>query len=274
MSLRLKTDFSTLFAIVLALSVVNAHAENAGLGLNPGRAEVEIMPGQEKTIGFQIDSPPSERPVRGHLLLTPTDWKIDTDTSVSYTEAGTLPDSAAKWMVFSPSAVSIESGQSQLVRVTVKVPGGTAPGVYRTGIFVQERPPATPPKTGEHLVMFRFRYLFSLYVIVQPVEGHGQFADLRSIPQRQGTRLIFELKNSGSRHVRPYIDATIRDSEGNVVASLRHQEATVLLPFATNNEPVSVTDLAPGRYEIEARIDFQDGRPVQAIKRVIEVPAS
>jgi hypothetical protein len=271
----LKTTFSCLLAVLLvAISAVGAHAENGGLGLNPGRAEVEIMPGQEKTIGFHIDSPASEQPVRGHLLLTPTDWKIDADTSVSYTEPGTQPDSAAKWMVFSPSAVSIQSGQSQLVRVTVKVPEGTAPGVYRSGIFVQERPPATPPNKGEHLVMFRFRYLFSLYVIVGPVEGRGQFSDLRSIPERQGARLIFELKNSGSRHVRPYIDATIRDDAGKVVASMKRQEATVLLPHATNNEPVSVTDLAPGKYEIEAQVDFQDGRPIQAIKRVIEVPVS
>jgi hypothetical protein len=150
---------SFLATMLVGIAAISAHADNGGLGLNPGRSEVEVMPGQERTIGFRIDSPASQQPVRGHLLLSLTDWKIDTDTSVSYTDAGTLPDSSAKWVTFSPSALSIESGQSQLVRVTVKVPEGTKPGVYRSGIFVQERPPATPAKTGEHVVTFRFRYL-------------------------------------------------------------------------------------------------------------------
>jgi len=275
MSVSIKQGFyCALAALLVALAPSRAHADSAGLGLNPGRAEVEVMPGEEKTVSFRIDSPPSEQPVRGHLLLSLTDWKINQDTSVTYVDPGSLPDSAAKWVVFSPSSLSIDSGQSQLVRVTVRVPEGTTKGVYRAGVFVQERPPAAPPKPGEHVMMFRFRYLFSLYVMVGQLSGEGHLADLRSIPEHDGVRIICEMNNTGTRHVRPYIDATLRDSHGNTVAALKRYEATVLLPSATNEEPITINDLAPGHYEIEAQIDFQDGHPIQAIKRGIEVPIS
>src|SRR2546425_7897725 len=145
MSVSVKQGFyCALAALLVALAPLHAHADNAGLGLNPGRVEVEVMPGEEKTVSFRIDSPPSEQLVRGHLLLSLTDWKINQDTSVTYFDPGSLQDSAAKWVVFSPSSLSIDSGHSELVRVTVRVPEGTTPGVYRAGIFVQERPPATP----------------------------------------------------------------------------------------------------------------------------------
>ena len=82
------------------------------------------------------------------------------------------------------------------------------------------------------------------------------------------------MNNTGTRHVRPYIDATLRDSHGNTVAALKRYEATVLLPSATNEEAITISDLPPGHYEIEAQVDFQDGHSVQAIKRGIEVPIS
>lgn len=269
-----KIVYGAVAAMLVALCGISGHAQGGGLGLNPGRAEIEIMPGEEKTIGFHIDSPASEKPVRGHLLLSLTDWKINQDTSVNYVDAGSLPDSASKWVMFSPSAVSIESGQSPLVRVTVKVPEGTAPGVYRAGIFVQERPPATPPKAGEHVVVFRFRYVFNLYVVVGHLAGEGHVVDLRTTPQRDGLRITCQMKNTGTRHVRPYIDGNVRDLQGNVVASFKHLEATVLLPASTTEEPILVNDLPPGRYQIEAQVDFQDGHPIQAVKGTAEVPIS
>jgi len=71
-----------LLGLILA-GVANSHAQTAGLGLDPGRMEVEMKPGQEKTIAFTIDSPSSEIPVRGRLLLSLTDWDVNEDTSIS-----------------------------------------------------------------------------------------------------------------------------------------------------------------------------------------------
>jgi hypothetical protein len=260
-----------LLAPLLVVPAGNANAQTAGLGLNPGRVEIELKPGQERTVGFTIDSPPSDVPVRGQLLLSLTDWNVTEDTSIVYSDAGSTQHSASPWVVFSPSALTISSGQKQLARVTVRVPLQTAPGLYRTAIFIQERPPATPPKSGEQLVYIRFRYAFFLYVIVPPVSVQPEVADLRLQVSPNGVRVICEMTNHGSRHVRPVLTLSIRNSKNEEIRSVRNYEATVLLPFSTNRETLPLNEnLTPGEYEISAQVDFQDNGPLQSIRRTVD----
>src|SRR5262249_23566188 len=159
--------------------VESSEAQTAGLGLRPMRLEMEVVPGKPKTASFVIESPPSDLDVRGRLILSLTDWVIHEDTSVTYLEAGSQSRSASPWIIFSPGDLTISSGQQRLVRVTANVPVGTPPGVYTSALFVQERPPARQPKKGEQLVFFRFRYVETIYVIVQPVSGKGEIADFQ-----------------------------------------------------------------------------------------------
>ena len=77
---------------VLLSAGTAAFGQTGGVGLNPARREVEILPGSEKTVSFRIETAPSETPIHGRILLSPTDWAIDAQGSVSYTEPGTTPD--------------------------------------------------------------------------------------------------------------------------------------------------------------------------------------
>jgi P pilus assembly chaperone PapD len=271
-------DF-TIVSVVLLLAAAsspgNGRATTGGLGLNPARLEVEINPGGEKTVGFRIESPPSDTPVQGRLMLSLTDWNIDEQAQVSYADPGTLPNSSSSWMIFSPAAFTITSGESYLVRVTVRVPNSAKPGVYRSGIFVQERPPATPPNPGEHLLYFRFRYVFTLYVIVPPVAGQGELLDVRMELDREGVKLLYEMKNVGSRHVRPRVSWSIRDGNQNEILSARNKETPVLLPFAAMTARFPIAEsLPPGPYQIDAQVDFNDGRYIQEAKRTVNLPSS
>jgi len=263
-----------LLGLILA-GVANSHAQTAGLGLDPGRMEVEMKPGQEKTIAFTIDSPSSEIPVRGRLLLSLTDWDVNEDTSISYADPGTMKNSASPWVVFSPAALSISSGQKQLVRVTVRVPQLTAAGVYRTAIFVQERPPAAAPQSGEQLLYIRFRYAFFLYVVIPPVSFEPALTDLRLIPGGDGLHIVCDLANDGSRHVRPLITVSIRNSHKDEIKLVRNYEGTVLLPFSTIREAFRLKDnLVPDVYEISAQVDFQDNGPLQSMHRTVDLSSA
>src|SRR5688572_12706067 len=142
-------------AVLFLAGATIAWPATSGLGLQPGRLEIEVKPGVQKTVSFEIETPPSVDVVRGRLMLSLTDWNLTEDGSLTFQDAGSQKMSAAPFITFSPAAISIESGQRHLVRVTVNTPADAAPGVYRAGIFVQERPPATPPKKGEHNVVFR-----------------------------------------------------------------------------------------------------------------------
>ncbi len=266
------TATSVLLAALLLHLCPGVQAQTAGLGLNPGRVELEANPGQEKTVAFEVEAPPSEVASRFFLTLTPADWTIRPDATVVFADPGQLPDSSAGWVVFSPSTMSIVSGQRHLVRVTVRVPEGTQPGVYRSAIFVQERPPTPQPRVGEHSVQIRFRYGFILYVIVPPVSGRGEFLDVQLDARPTGVAMVCEMKNDGSRHLRPVLSWTIRDSAENEISSIKRYEATVLLPNARVKEEIALgPGLPAGRYEVNARIDFQDGQPVQSLKRTVQL---
>jgi P pilus assembly chaperone PapD len=248
----------------------SSEAQTAGLGLRPMRLEMEVDPGKSKTSSFVIEAPPSNSEVRGRLLLSLSDWGLNEETEVTYYDPGTRPQSASGWIIFSPSDLTISSGQERLVRVTANVPANAKPGVYTSAIFVQERPPARQPKPGEQLVYFRFRYVVTLYVIVQPVKGKGEITDLKLTRVEEGLRLICQLKNTGTRHLRPHISWFLRSGAGDIVAE-KNVETTVLLPSATTKESMMISKLPPGEYEIEAQVDFHDGQPIQTVRRRVDI---
>jgi len=248
-------------------------AQTGGLGLMPGRMEVELHPGAERTVAFEIETPPSEQRVSGRLLLSVTDWNISEDSSVVYTDPGSQPNSASSWITFSPSAITVSSGGRYLVRITIKVPADVKPGDYWTALFIQERPPATPPKAGERRIYVRLRYVFTLYVLVPPLTMQGEFDGIRVQNDSHRTQLIFDMTNQGSRHLRPLVSWSIRDSSQAEVRSAKNQETTVLLPFARLKEPMPIDPLPPGQYEVSGQTDFQDGGPIQSIRRTVEIAA-
>jgi hypothetical protein len=140
----------TFFVVAITAGIVifqpsAAQSATSGLALEPGRMELEVKAGAQKTAAFVIESPPSSEVVSGRLLLNATDWALNEDGAISYLDVGSSAGSATGWITFSPTALTISSGQRSLVRVTVTVPKDVAPGTYRSGIFVQERPSAGLP---------------------------------------------------------------------------------------------------------------------------------
>jgi hypothetical protein len=256
--------------LILALGLP-ARAATAGLALLPGRLEIPVTPGVQKTVSFEIESPPSDEPVRGRLLLSLTDWDLAEDGSLIFQEPASQKMSAATWITFTPAAVSIASGQKYLVRVTLDVPAGTQPGVYRAGIFVQERPPAAPPKPGEHNILFRFRYMETLYAIVGPVAARPGLVDAILEPTGQKLQVVCKMKNEGTGFARPRITWSLRSETHELVAEMKSHEATILLPKVTLNERFPLETLSAGRYELSMAVDFNDDGPVQSMVRTVEI---
>jgi hypothetical protein len=265
--------------VVLALCIHAALlrpllSQTPAFSIYPMRMEMEVNSGTEKTAAFEIRAAAANVPERGRLLLSLTDWIVRENGSVAYAEPGSTERSACPWIIFSPTAMSTEPGRSQLVRITVKVPEKTAPGVYRSGIFVQERPPAKPPGKDERVILLRVRYEFTLYVIVPPVSAHLELVDLEVDGNSHPLRLICEMKNTGNGYVRPLVSWTIRRRGPAADAGFKgKKEATVLLPFATLREAYYLANVttAPGAYEAMVIVDFQDGQPLQSMTRPFDV---
>lgn len=247
--------------------------QTPAFSINPGKLEIEVNPGAQKTVAFEIAGAPAQTPERGRIIVSPTDWGIAEDGSLLFQPPGSEAGSASAWTAFSPSSFTLEAGRMQQVRATVSVPANTPPGVYRTGLFVQERPPATPPLQGTQSIQVRIRYVFLLYVIVGPVAPHAELVNVDMNTGDGGIRFICEMKNTGTRHARPIIYWSIR--RGISSETRGKTEATVLLPFSTMREAYSLEQLhlPKGVYQASITVDFQDGQPQQSMSREFEVAA-
>jgi P pilus assembly chaperone PapD len=248
-----------------------ALGQTASISISPLRIEAQVIPGVEKTVSFELFTPASPDGEAGRVVLNLTDWTIREDGSADYTEPGTQPYSASAWVRFSPAAVTLRAGQRQLVRVTILAPPHTAPGVYRTALFVQGRPPAAP-KTGEVSGFFlRVRYAFTLYVVIQPVAARAELTDLAVTATASQLQMMPTLVNTGTAHTRPTVQWTVKTAAGAIAAE-GGEELRVLLPSATLRQSIARTlALAPGSYDASIVVDFRDGRPLQAMTRPFTV---
>ena len=118
--------------------------QTPAFSVNPGKMELEVNPGTEKTAAFEITAASAPVPERGRIMVSQTDWSILEDGSLTFKQPGSSQEpSASSWITFSPSALTLESAQTQLVRITVTVPenpaGRAIVAVFRSNTKVQGR---------------------------------------------------------------------------------------------------------------------------------------
>jgi hypothetical protein len=235
------------------------------------RQDVELAPGTEKTVAFEVKAGSSATGDRGRLIVSLTDWRVEEDGALTFSKTESEPASASSWIDFSPAALTIEPGRTQLVRVTIAVPPKTAPGTYGTALFVQERAAATAPEDGVRAIFVRVRFAYVLFVVVTPASPQPDLVNVEMDTSTPSPHLICEMTNAGTRHVRPLIFWTLkRGAQALGQGTLR---GTVLLPGAKLREPHSLegVKLTPGSYEMSVNVDFQDGQPQQSMTRAFEV---
>ena len=238
--------------------------------------EIQATPGIEQTVAFEITAAATPVPERGRIMVSATVGPVLEDGSAHCSGNQDLRlNRHLPGSDFSPAAFTVNPAQTQLVRITVKVPEKTPPGVYRTGLFVQERPSATPPAADLRVINVRVRYVFLLYVMVGPISSRPELVNLEADNGNGPLRLICEMRATPAAVTpRPLVFWSIRH-DGVAEADARGKvESTVLLPAATLREAYSLEylKLAPGRYQASVFVDFQDGQPQQSMSRDFDVP--
>src|SRR5689334_19464576 len=99
-----------------------AEARAAGFMVSPGRVELPVRPGAERTFPVVVDYSKDE--TEGQLpnlrvAVRAEDWTLDPDGGLRTAPAGTLPRSAADWLTLSTTEFAIAAGTKHVVRVTV-----------------------------------------------------------------------------------------------------------------------------------------------------------
>lgn len=251
-------------------------APGAGeLALAPSRFELPMEPGTEQTVVVNVISSGAgagAAPLR--LLASLGDWSASADGQLQFAKPGTLPGSAAPWMIYSPVELTVKPGSTHSIRVTVSVPKDATPGDHTAVLFVEERPGDIRTKRNVKQLVFHFRLAAIFYVMVPPFTAKGSLVNLVAAPAADGLQIRPTLKNEGNVHLRPVQSFQLLDAAGNVVAEQTPADAAPVMANAHSQQVLTVTrPLPPGEYSLRYRVDFKDGGKVIEGRTRVRIPA-
>lgn len=195
------------------------------------------------------------------------DWGQSLDGSNQELEEGAVACCSAKdFLRASPDRIHLESGGSQKILVEGDVPKDVGSGGRYALISVHSLASGDEALGSEGMVgvAVAINSLVRLTIVGTELQRMGEIADLgtdgHSNARYQNISLIF--KNTGNYHYKAQAEATLKDSEGNILASSQTPLSSNIIPCASRIFEVLLVpekDLLPGTYRIIAAVKQEDG---------------
>ncbi|MEK6321335.1 MAG: hypothetical protein AABN33_06585 [Acidobacteriota bacterium] len=231
------------------------------IAISPSRIELPMMPGTEKTVVVNLiytADVGNGQPTRVIAYLG--DWGISQKGKVIFYPAGSQPESACSWLVYSPTEVTVQSGRVHPIRVTVSVPKDAAPGDHLAALFVEPRPETIKLEENRKQLQVKFRLAAVFYIMVPNLTKKGSLASLKSEAGETGIVVTPRLENSGNSHIRPTYSIKVLDHQGKTVVETADTEALPVLAKSEMEMPVTIEKKLPaGNYSVRYRVRFDDG---------------
>lgn len=261
-------------AQVPATSAVDekASAGSDGIALAPARFELEMQPGSETTVVINLDYHTARADAQpSRIIATLNDWTIDQAGGVQFYKAGTQAGSASPWIIYSPSEVTVQPGQTHSIRVTITVPKDAAPGDHLAALIVEQRPDTIKYNRSVRQMLVRFRMASMFYITVPQTTRRGTLENLQATAGPQGITITPTLKNEGNSAIRPLSSIQITDSHGRTVIELAEGESLPVLGGSLLSKSLKIDKtLPPGIYTVKYRVDFQgNGKATEGITDLV-----
>jgi P pilus assembly chaperone PapD len=232
-----------------------------GIALAPARVELEMQPGSETTVVVNLDYRSSNASAQSaRIVASLNDWNITRDGQVEFYRAGTQPNSASPWLIYSPAETTVEPGRTHSIRVTVTVPKEAAPGDHLAALIVEQRPDSLKFNQNRRQMVVRYRMACVFYIKVPQLTRRGSLQNLQAAADASGVTVVPTLRNEGNSVLRPVSSAKVLDAAGRTVAELPEGESLPVLGGTELSQKLRIEkQLQPGAYTVKYRIDFQDG---------------
>jgi methionine-rich copper-binding protein CopC len=249
-----------------------ASAGSDGLALAPARFELEMQPGSETTVVINLDyhtARANAQPSR--ILASLNDWTIDQNGGLQFYKAGTQAGSASPWIIYSPSEVTVQPGQTHSIRVTISVPKDAAPGDHLAALVVEQRPDTIKYNRSARQMLVRFRMASMFYITVPQTIRRGTLENLQATAGPQGITITPTLRNEGNSAIRPLSSVQITDSHGRTVVEMAEGESLPVLGGSLLSKSLTLNKtLPPGTYTVKYRVDFQgNGKATEGITDLV-----
>ena len=238
-----------IFLIILIL--LFSFSVDASIKVEPSRFIFMSEPGGRITDVIQVTNDTGERI---ELIAEFYDWDLNDNYEMVNYQSGTLKESLDGLIRFNPRNISLEPGETQIVRFTIAMPEDDEISFERRGIIFfehetrfdsQETGAAVRSMIGSNIYLLPLTYElnFSLSGIVQEVEDSEYW-------------VILYLENSSLVHIRHRISYILVNDQGRQIEEGELKEK-ILLP--ENNRflyfPLE-TDLQPGNYEVLLTVNY------------------
>jgi methionine-rich copper-binding protein CopC len=273
-TLRTTTLLRLLLFLLLASLTAQAQTPSAGaqaqasssdgIALGPARFELEMSPGSETTVVVNLDYHTTRTDAHSYRLVASlNDWNINQSGELEFYRAGTRPNSASPWIIYSPAEVAVLPGQTHSIRVTITVPKDAAPGDHLAALVVEQRPDTIKLNRNARQMLMRFRMAAMFYIMVPQLTRRATLANLQATAAENGILVTPTLKNEGNSMIRPLASVKVMDSAGHTVAELPEAESLPLLGGSELSQQLRIEKtLPPGTYTVRYRVDFQNGGKV------------
>jgi methionine-rich copper-binding protein CopC len=273
--MRLNVKMRSLALSVLAVSVLPwiASGQSAptvqepkipklgDVAISPSRLELPMMPGTEKTVVVNLiytSGAEASQPTRVIAYLG--DWNLSEQGKILFYPAGSQPNSASPWLVYSPIEVTVEPGRIHPIRVTISVPKDATPGDHLAALFVEPRPDNIKLEENLKQVQVKFRLAAVFYIMVPNLTRRGSLVSLKAEANGSSIAVTPRLKNEGNCHLRPTYSIKVFDQRGGIVAETALTESLPVLAKSEMEMPVSIDKALPaGNYSVRYRVSFGDG---------------
>lgn len=235
-----------MFLAVLALAVAAVVPANAiGLRVDPVKFILTAKAGTRTGGAIQVTNP-TGFPVRPSAVLY--DFDINEQGRFVSKGAGSTSSTLSQWIKFNPRQFTLDPQGQQLVRFSVAVPRGTAPGERRGVIFFEQQTEA-PQSTG---AVINAQVGVVVYVAVEPVRRTFEVSGVTALRDTFGSVLVSAtVAATGNAHCRPKGLFKLYDSSGRQIDGNDFPEG-VLLPGnkLKMQSHGKIPSLKPGKYRL------------------------
>ncbi len=238
------TSFSTVFAMISVSPIV---------------IELEVPAGQSYTGSLLISNPGEELEEVGVQV---TDWNRTADGVTHFFKAGTLPQSLARWMEFSPIRFELKGGETKEVKYTVTIPEGEEGTHWAILLFRGKRKLfREKSEKGEFTVRASFGFGIKIYQTdpnTATRKGRITNMDIVKTGEHSSLKVKLEFENRGDVHLEAKGRLEFRNEMGETVDQIEI-ESFPILPGAKRilELPYEEKKLSPGIYVALAIIDFR-----------------
>lgn len=190
---------------------------------------------------------------------------------------------ASSWVELSETEFTVQPGEYYVLRGLVRIPRQAPPSGYATvvAVLVPEEAPEDVAASTSYFQQFPValeitigqNHRRSAFISEFRVIPTGSSPELSVAYGRDALLFLASLENDGDVHVRGKGQLIIRDMQGRRIRTVPLGTGRgVIIPQATLDFGSVVRGLAPGEYEIEARIDYGGHRPAVA-RTTLEIDA-